>query len=149
MQKVPGVARGARAERGRFPVPARVSALFPVLAVLVGLILLGYPLALIFGLPLALRDMRDLRKWDKARVTAQPPQELGGTDALTFGNAPENGVLVRDGAPLALPYAVSGDTVTFEAEPSIPLVTWGGRSSPPLRRSLRPSTLTAASYPTR
>lgn len=42
----------------------------PIVVTLVVLILLGYPLALLFGLPLALRDRRDLRKWSKEVVTA-------------------------------------------------------------------------------
>ena len=40
----------------------------PIALVLVALILLGYPLALIFGLPLARRDMNDLRKWEKENI---------------------------------------------------------------------------------
>ena len=105
----------------------RVSALVPVLAVLVILILLGYPLALLFGLPLALRDMRDLRKWDKATVSAQPPQRL--EDTLTFAAASEGGVLVKDHAPLSVSYTQTGDTVTL-AEPAPPLVTWGETLTP-------------------
>ncbi len=37
----------------------------PIAIVLILVIALGYPLALLFGLPLARRDMNDLRKWDK------------------------------------------------------------------------------------
>ena len=108
----------------------RVSAFFPILVVLIGLVLLGYPLALLFGLPLALRDMRDLRKWDKATVTAQPPQQLGDTNTLVFSGAAENGVLIRDGAPLEAPHTQSGERVTLDAEPDSPLVTWGETLTP-------------------
>ena len=45
----------------------------PVLTVLALLILLGYPLALVFGLPLAYRDMQDIRKWEKETVTERQP----------------------------------------------------------------------------
>ena len=105
----------------------RVSAFFPILVVLVALILLGYPLALLFGLPLALRDMRDLRKWDKAVVSAQPPQQLDG--AYTFVTASEDGVLVKDAAPINVSYTQTGDTVTL-AEPAPALVTWGETLTP-------------------
>ena len=106
----------------------RVSAFLPVLAVLVILILLGYPLALVFGLPLALRDMRDLRKWDKVTVTAQPPDRLEG-EAYTFATASEDGVLVKDDAPVNVSYTQTGDTVTL-AEPVPALVTWGDTLTP-------------------
>ena len=43
----------------------------PVLTVLAATILLGYPVALVFGLPLARRDMQDLRKWQKETITAE------------------------------------------------------------------------------
>jgi NitT/TauT family transport system permease protein len=121
--------RGGWIERRGFALPARVSAFLPVLSVLVALILLGYPLALSFGLPLALRDMRDLRKWEKATVTSQPPQQLSGKTTLTFADSPEAGVLVRDGAPLAVPYTQTDNTVTFQ-EPTVPLITWGEALTP-------------------
>ena len=115
----------AEVKRRRFAVPRRVAAFFPVLVVLIGLILLGYPLALLFGLPLALRDMRDLRKWDKATVTAQPPQRLGDATTLTFADGAENGVLVRDNVPLGTAYTQKGEAVTLNAAPETPLVMWG------------------------
>ncbi len=122
-------ASGLRGERRGFSLPGRVSAFLPVLAVLIILILLGYPLALSFGLPLALRDMRDLRKWEKATVTAQPPQQLDGT-TLTFVDPTEDGVLVRNNTPVDTPYTVSGETVTLQAESSTPLVTWSDTLTP-------------------
>lgn len=122
-------AGGGRAERKSFALPRWTANVWPVAAVLLGLTLLGYPLALLFGLPLALRDMRDLRKWDEAVVTPQPPQRVdagtltfaGGEDALA------NGVLVSDGAPLPAPYTVSGETVTLTGGP---VVIWGGTLEP-------------------
>ena len=115
--------------RRRFAVPRRVAAFFPVVVVLVGLVLLMYPLALLFGLPLALRDMRDLRKWDKATVTAQPPQELGDTATLTFAAAVKSGVLIRGETPLDVAYTQAGERVTLDAAES-PLVTWGKTLTP-------------------
>ncbi len=50
----------------------------PVLITLGVLILLGYPLALLFGLPLAWRDQHDLRKWEKENVTAPDGETLRG-----------------------------------------------------------------------
>ena len=50
----------------------------PVLITLGVLILLGYPLALLFGLPLAWRDQHDLRKWEKETVTAPDGETLRG-----------------------------------------------------------------------
>ncbi len=108
----------------------RASAFFPVSVVLTALVLLGYPLALLFGLPLALRDMRDLRKWDKATVTAQPPQRLSDAATLTFTDGTENGVLVRDDALLDTAYTQKGKTVTLDVEPKTPLVTWGETLTP-------------------
>ena len=89
-----------------------------------------YPLALLFGLPLALRDMRDLRKWDKATVTAAPPQNLEDTRALTFAAAVKDGVLVQDGRPLEAAYTQTDERVTLAAEPKSPLVTWGETLTP-------------------
>ncbi len=125
-------AAGLGAERR--VLPARVAAFLPVPVVLIALILLGYPLALLFGLPLALRDMRDLRKWEKATVTAQPPQRLD--DTLTFADAPEDGVLVNDDAPVNVPYSQTGETVTL-AEPVPALVTWGTTLTPVSETLLR------------
>ena len=115
-----------QAERRGFSAPKWLTNALPVVAVLVGLVLLGYPLALLFGLPLALRDMRDLRKYDKAVVTTQPfvetriyananpveDDDLSQSFELTFLNAPQQGVLVRDAAPLDWLYGQDDDSVT-------------------------------------
>lgn len=75
-----------------------------VAIVLSVMILLGYPIALLFGLPLAQRDMNDLRKWDEDVVLSLPPLELpaDATQTLRFGDRPDPAVLVRDGAPAAI-----------------------------------------------
>jgi len=69
----------------------------PVLITLVALILLGYPLALLFGLPLARRDMNDLRKWTKETINAERQVLEGELDGenrrLTF---PQKNVVEND-----------------------------------------------------
>ncbi len=68
----------------------------PVLLVIAGIIALGYPLALAFGLPLAQRDREDIRKWLREETTA-PPAPFLTADGADFGDA--TGVIIRDGAP--------------------------------------------------
>jgi NitT/TauT family transport system permease protein len=53
----------------------------PVFTVLLATIALGYPLALLFGLPLARRDMNDLRKWQREVVSERQALE-GETDGV-------------------------------------------------------------------
>ncbi|UCH26688.1 MAG: ABC transporter permease [Trueperaceae bacterium] len=89
----------------------RISRLFryyPIVVTVCLLILLGYPFALIFGLPLARRDMRDLRKWETETVIAAPPSDiepiLQNGDRrereLEFSELPASGVLVLNERPL-------------------------------------------------
>jgi len=52
-----------------------------VLIVLIALILLGYPLAFLFGLPLAKRDMANLSKWEKESIT-EPLVLKGRADGI-------------------------------------------------------------------
>ncbi|CAN5760879.1 hypothetical protein BH23DEI1_BH23DEI1_10180 [soil metagenome] len=47
-----------------------------MLATLLALVALGYPLALAFGLPLANRDRGDVRKWIQETAVAQAPDDL-------------------------------------------------------------------------
>jgi NitT/TauT family transport system permease protein len=104
----------------------RVGRHLPVLLVLLALILLGYPLALLFGLPLALRDMRDLRKWERATLSARPPEDLGTGRRLSFPGSLDGGLLVMDEDPLDWQYQVGESGVTLLHEPPEPLVRWGG-----------------------
>lgn len=53
----------------------------PVLLTLAVLVLLLYPLSLLFGLPLARRDMEDTRKWLRETQTVQPAQVIPAADA--------------------------------------------------------------------
>jgi NitT/TauT family transport system permease protein len=97
---------------------------FPILIVLVALILLGYPLALLFGLPLARRDMADIRKWQKETITARAPLDISNPNQLPFASVPENAVLIRDGKLLNVPFSKEENTVVLES-PLDNLVTWG------------------------
>lgn len=59
--------------------------LVPILVMILVSVALLYPLALIFGLPMAKRDMEDQRKWLRETVTAQPP--LTAPEADTFADS--------------------------------------------------------------
>jgi len=89
----------------------------PVVIVLLAIIALGYPIALLFGLPLAQRDREDLRKWEKAQILSEVPQSLSfenvaGVSApegfqaiqLPFSPSSETKLLVKDGVPLDWEY---------------------------------------------
>jgi NitT/TauT family transport system permease protein len=96
----------------------------PVLIVLTVLILLCYPLALLFGLPLARRDMADIRKWQKETITAQAPLDVSNSSQLPFASVPENAVLVQDGQLLEVPFSKQENMIVLES-PLDNLVTWG------------------------
>ncbi len=106
---------------------------WPVIAVMLATIALGYPIALLFGLPLARQRMHDLSNWVTATSVAQPVAEVpnGGT-SLRFDAAPANGVLVRDGAPLAARYQQDGATVRLEGASARPVVQLGSGLEGPL-----------------
>jgi NitT/TauT family transport system permease protein len=76
----------------------------PVTIMVLVSILLLYPLALLFGLPMARRDMADQRKWLRETVTAQPPLSIpeGATGVASLGFAADagEGVLILNAAPL-------------------------------------------------
>ncbi len=72
---------------------ARWRVWWPVVAMLIVVVLPGYPLALLFGLPLARRDMVDLRKWIKETVVAQAPLVPDGA-TLHYNTAPAAGALI-------------------------------------------------------
>ncbi len=108
---------------------------FPVVVVIAATIALGYPLALLFGLPLARQRMESLSNWSKATVTAMPVTEVPprgegavlptGT-TLRFDHVPESSLLVRDGSPLETRYRPgdAGSVVLEDALP-LPLVEFG------------------------
>jgi NitT/TauT family transport system permease protein len=96
----------------------------PVTIVLIALILLGYPLAFLFGLPLARRDIADSRKWQKETITAQAPLDISNSSALPFERVPENAVLIQDGKRLETSFTVQDNKIVFES-PLDTFVTWG------------------------
>ena len=102
--------------------------------------LLGYPMALLFGLPLAQRDIDDLRKWVKETLVAQAPLELpaaaidGGE--IRFGEG-DGAVLVRQGIALGLAAELADtrfapDEVVVTSEPFERLSATLFRSATPL-----------------
>jgi NitT/TauT family transport system permease protein len=113
-------------DRTAMDLSHRLKQVAPVVVVLIVITLLGYPVALLFGLPLALRDMQDLRKWQRATLTAQPVQDLAEPRRLTFPDAPEHGLLIKDDAPLPWEYMPTEDGVMLEHDPPEPLARWGG-----------------------
>jgi NitT/TauT family transport system permease protein len=96
----------------------------PITVVLIALILLGYPLAFLFGLPLARRDRADILKWQKETITAQAPLELSNPGELSFASVPENAVLIVEGKRLEASFSVQENKIILES-PLDNLVTWG------------------------
>ena len=79
---------------------------------LVALILLGYPLALLFGLPLAQRDMANLSKWEKETIT-ETLTLAGTTDGINREFSFGVPVVENDKARMLL---VNGTELSFAAE---------------------------------
>jgi NitT/TauT family transport system permease protein len=96
----------------------------PISIVLLFLILLGYPLAFLFGLPLARRDIADIRKWQKETITAQAPLDISNPRELPFAFVPESAVLIQNGKRLETPFTIQENKIIFES-PLDNLVTWG------------------------
>jgi NitT/TauT family transport system permease protein len=86
---------------------------WPVLAVLAALVAVGYPLALAFGLPLARRDMQDVRKWLRETVRAEAPLDLTPMLERAGTITPDEVVTSTDTVPSAL-LAVLGGRVLAE-----------------------------------
>ncbi|HZJ10347.1 MAG TPA: hypothetical protein VFD39_11675, partial [Trueperaceae bacterium] len=111
----------------------------PVVVVLTVLLAAMYPVALLFGLPLARQRMENLNNWVRATVNARPVADLGDTGPLEFGSgdpggavdasaevlATDNVVLVRGETPLDVEFALEGASVTLSEPLEEPLVTWG------------------------
>lgn len=74
----------------------------PVLLTLVALLLLMYPVALLFGLPMARRDMEDTRKWLRETAEVLPARQLADepvplAEALPAAFGEQAGVPLLDG----------------------------------------------------
>ncbi|MEZ4631130.1 MAG: hypothetical protein R2880_10545 [Deinococcales bacterium] len=63
-------------------MPKSMPKYLAVILVFILLTLLGYPLALLFGLPLAKRDREDVRKWEKVVSSSHPPNLPSSTATL-------------------------------------------------------------------
>jgi NitT/TauT family transport system permease protein len=101
----------------------------PILITLVVLIALGYPLAFLFGIPLARKDFRDLRKWQKEIITAQAPRDVSSPSSLPFESIPKSGILIDNNQPIASDYTVNGNTISPTKAPDT-LVNWGPTLEP-------------------
>jgi NitT/TauT family transport system permease protein len=96
----------------------------PIVIILFCLMALGYPLAFLFGLPLARKDLSDLRKWQKDTLTAQAPLDVSSTTSLPFTSVSPGSLLIQDNQPLDIDYTISDNTLTLSS-PLETLVTWG------------------------
>ncbi|MBI1743255.1 ABC transporter permease subunit [Candidatus Acetothermia bacterium] len=93
----------------------------PLLVVLAGLFVLGYPMAFLLGYPQAKNNFEDRNRWIQRVIKAAPPLNLDST-TLRFDAAADlsNGLLVRDGTPLADRYQIEPGKIKL-SQP-IPLI---------------------------
>ena len=84
----------------------------PLLIVLAGLFVLGYPVAFLLGYPQAKNNFEDRNRWIQRGISAFPPLQLDPS-TLRFDSAADlsNGLLVRDSAQLAVSYRVEQEKV--------------------------------------
>lgn len=95
----------------------------PVAVTLVVLVLLMYPLALLFGIPMARRDMEDSRKWLRETATVQPAP-LIPADGVPLDQALADAALGSSaGVPLL-------GTDTLPVDHTGPWVDWLGEVEP-------------------
>lgn len=117
----------------------------PVVVVLAVLLAAMYPVALLFGLPLARQRMENLNNWVRATVNAAPVADLSGSTTLEFGGGASPGasddveeegsgvdtagapvfVLVSGATPLDVDFTLDDRVVTLAQPLSQPLVEWG------------------------
>ncbi len=90
----------------------------PVVITVVVLLLLMYPLALLFGLPLARRDMEDMRKWLRDTALVQPVQHIPA-DGLPLAEAVSSGFADAAGGVAVF----AGERVTADQDS---WVSWRG-----------------------
>lgn len=100
----------------------------PLLVTLGALFIMGYPIALLFGLPLARRDMQDLRKWQRDTFTAAPLAQIpdADTDTLQFTEGLTTPALLTfSDAPVSTNYRLTDNQLVL-AQPLSPsdMVTW-------------------------
>lgn len=107
----------------------------PVVVVLAVMLAAMYPVALLFGLPLARQRMANLNNWVRATVEAAALSDLAGGRRLEFGTeevAPDaagsmrtGGILIKGAAPLDVAYDLDGTEATLAEPLAEPLVDWG------------------------
>lgn len=113
----------------------------PVIVVLAVLLAAMYPVALLFGLPLAQQRMENLNNWVRATVSASAVNDLSVTVRLAFGGgdpaglgrasaSPENAVLIMGEEPLDVVFDLEGDVANLAEPLDQPLVAWGEELSP-------------------
>ena len=108
----------------------KLSNFLPVLIVLAIIIALGYPLALIFGLPLAKRDMNDLRKWQKETISSPAPNNIFGESEFipspgsdipyvykySFDNPAKTPILVKNNKPVDFDYGFKDGQIVISVD---------------------------------
>ncbi len=106
----------------------------PLLVTLAALFIMGYPIALLFGLPLAQRDMQDLRKWNRDTFEAAPLAQIpdDNTDTLQFTEGLTSPALLtfRE-APVNTDYRLTDSQLELEVTLSPnDVVSWQGVLEP-------------------
>lgn len=106
----------------------------PLFVTLAALFIMGYPIALLFGLPLARRDMQDLRKWERGTFEAAPLAQIPDTDTdtLQFTNGLTSPALLTFAdTPVDADYRLTDSQVVLE-QPLSPskMVNWQGALEP-------------------
>ncbi len=108
---------------------------WPVVAVVLATVALGYPIALLFGLPLARQRMEQLGNWEKATVEAGAVAEVpdaGPVTTLAFRDPPAEAVLVRGGAPLDVGFRAGDGAVALDRPLDGPAVRLGAALEGPV-----------------
>src|SRR5690606_10200859 len=128
-------ARARRSGTDVSVVSRRLRNALPVVVVFAVMLAAMYPVALLFGLPLARQRMANLNNWVRATVEAAALSDLAGGRRLEFGTeevAPDaagsmrmGGILIKGAAPLDVAYDLDGTEATLAEPLAEPLVDWG------------------------
>lgn len=89
---------------------------FPLLAVLVAIFLLGYPIAFLAGYPLAKTNLEDRNRWSQKTIEAAAPLDISDPGVMQFGNAVDldRGLLIWGRVPVAQAYALESGWVKLQ-----------------------------------
>ena len=118
----------------RAPILHTLRQRVPLFVTLAALFIMGYPIALLFGLPLAQRDMQDLRKWQRDTFAAAPLAQIpdNDTDTLQFTEGLTSPALLTFAdAPVSTDYRLTDSQLVLE-QPLSPsnVVRWQGVLEP-------------------